>query len=200
MLKYKSLEDWLDELAKRESSNNYKAINQYNYLGKYQMGEGALTDTGYYSGHSPGYVQEWKGNFLGKDNVYSKEDFLNNAQAQENAIRDYMKTQWRYLKSENSDKYIGSKINGIDITPSGLLTGAHLNGFSAAGKYLRSNGKYIPKDGNGVSIEDYIKQFNGYDVSEITDPSYYSPKWGQTKQDFVEQKAKQGANMIGQVA
>ena len=54
MTKYKTLEEWLEELAKRESNGNYSAVNPFGYLGKYQMGEGALTDVGYYNGRSPG--------------------------------------------------------------------------------------------------------------------------------------------------
>jgi len=200
MQNYKSLEEWLEELAKRESSGRYFIENNYGYLGKYQMGEAALSDVGYYNGHSKGYKQEWSGKFTGKDNVYSKEDFLNNPQAQENAIRDYMKKQWNYLKSEKSDQYIGKRINNIEITPSGLLTGAHLNGFSEAGKYLRSFGRYIPKDGNGTSIEEYLQKFGGYDVSEITNPNYYSPNFEKTKSDIVKDTVDNYSKTISKVA
>lgn len=196
MTKYKTLEEWLEELAKRESNGNYSAVNPFGYLGKYQMGEGALTDVGYYNGRSPGNHQEWRGKFLGKDGVFSKEDFLNNPHAQENAIKDYVKKQWQYLKSEKSHNYVGTKINDIDITPSGLLAGAHLTGYVQAGKYLRSNGKYIPKDGNGVSIEEYIKNFGGYDVAEIIDPNYYSPRFPQTKEEKVDQILNKTSNVI----
>ena len=200
MKKYKSMEEWLEELAKRESSGNYSAVNNYGYLGKYQMGEAALSDVGYYKGHSRSNNQEWKGKFSGKDGVFSREDFLHNQQAQENAIRDYMKKQWSYIKNDKLTNYVGSNINGIDITESGLLGGAHLKGLGGVGKYLRSNGKVQPTDANGTNVEEYIKKFGGYDVSEITDPTYYSPKWNQTQSDYVGQKSTQGANMIGQVA
>ena len=36
---------------------------------------------------------------------------INELRTQENAIRDYMKMQWQYLKSEKSNNYIGSKVN-----------------------------------------------------------------------------------------
>lgn len=199
MKKYKTLEELLEELGMKESSGNYSAVNPLGYMGKYQMGEMALSDIGYYKKDNGKYNNDWSGRFTGKNNVYNKEDFLNNPQAQENAIRDYMKMQWQYLKSEKSNNYIGSKINDIDITPSGLLTGAHLTGYSEAGKYLRSNGKYIPKDGNGVSIEKYLKQFGGYDVSEITDSNYYAPRFLQTKEENVEQILNKPSNIIQDV-
>ena len=104
------------------------------------------------------------------------------------------------MQNNGSTKAIGSTINGIPITESGLLSGAHLVGHGETAKYINSNGKYIPMDQNKVSIEEYIKKFGGYDISEITDPNYYAPKFGQTKGDFVEQRAKQGSNMISQVA
>ena len=40
--------DFFEQLGFRESSGNYKAINSIGYLGKYQMGEYALIDVGYY--------------------------------------------------------------------------------------------------------------------------------------------------------
>lgn len=47
MNKYKPFEEWLEDLGFSESSNNYQAVNPFVYIGKYQMGEGALIDTGY---------------------------------------------------------------------------------------------------------------------------------------------------------
>ena len=44
----KSFEHFLYDLGARESGGNYKAFNKYGYAGKYQMGEAALIDAGYY--------------------------------------------------------------------------------------------------------------------------------------------------------
>ena len=44
----KTLQDFLNDLGARESGGNYKAFNRYGYAGKYQMGEAALIDCGYY--------------------------------------------------------------------------------------------------------------------------------------------------------
>lgn len=200
MTKYMTLEELLEELGKRESSGNYSAVNNFGYLGKYQMGEGALSDIGYYKGSSPGVTQEWRGKFSGKDNVYSKEDFLKNQQAQENAIREHLKRQWQILQSNGSTKYVGSKINGIEITPSGLLAGAHLSGGGNVTKYLRTNGRDIHKDGFGTSVEKYMRNFGGYDVSELIDPNYYAPKIAGTKEEFNNKVINQGKNLISAVA
>ena len=163
----KTLNDFLTDLGARESGGKYTAFNKYGYAGKYQMGEMALVDAGYYVKPNRKYNNDWSGKFLGKDGVFSIQDFLNNPSAQENAQIIYKKKQWTYLKSVGADKYVGKIINGFKITPSGLLAGAHLKGAGSVIKYLKSNGQLIEKDGFGTSVESYMKKFAVYDVSEI---------------------------------
>ena len=162
----KTLQDFLDALGKRESGGNYKAFNKYGYAGKYQMGEAALIDAGYYKKQGK-YNNDWTGTFTGRDNVYSIQDFLNNPKAQENAQISYKKRQWLYLKAVGADKFLGKFINGYMITQSGLLAGAHLKGAGGVIEYLKSSGRANPKDAFGTSVESYMKNFSGYDVSSI---------------------------------
>ena len=42
------LETYYNAIGKRESGNNYKSVNSVGYIGKYQMGEAAMIDAGYY--------------------------------------------------------------------------------------------------------------------------------------------------------
>lgn len=163
----KTLEQFLNELGMKESGGNYKAFNKFGYAGKYQMGERALIDAGYYCKPSRKYNNDWSGKFLGKDEIWSIRDFLNNPKAQENAQKIFKKKQWGYLKAVGADKYLGLIINGILITPSGLLAGAHLKGAGSVIKYLKSNGQIIEKDGFNTSIEDYLREFSNYDVKEL---------------------------------
>lgn len=163
----KSLEQFLTDLGARESGGNYNAFNKYGYAGKYQMGEMALADCGYYKKPSGKYNNDWSGTFTGKDGIGSVQDFLNNPTAQEKAQLIFKKRQWGYLKAVGADKYIGQFINGYKITASGLLAGAHLKGAGSVIKYLKSDGKTIEKDGFGTSVETYIKQFADYDVNKI---------------------------------
>ena len=163
----KTLSDFLNALAKSESGGKYKAFNKYGYAGKYQMGEMALVDAGYYTKPNRKYNNDWTGMFTGKDNVHSIQDFLNNPCAQENAQLIYKRKQWIYLKAVGAHNYVGKTINGIVITPSGLLAGAHLKGTGSVIKYLKSNGQIAEKDGFGTSVETYIKNFAGFDVSEL---------------------------------
>lgn len=164
----KTLHDFLNDLGARESGGDYKAFNRYGYAGKYQMGEMALIDCGYYKKPSKKYNNDWSGIFIGKDGVNSIQDFLNNPTAQENAQIIFKKKQWNYLKAVGADKYLGQNINGYRITASGLLAGAHLKGVGSVINYLKSGGKNVGKDAFGTSVENYIKNFANYDVSEIT--------------------------------
>ncbi|HIS83060.1 TPA: hypothetical protein IAD41_05585 [Candidatus Scatenecus faecavium] len=164
----KTLDDFYNDLGARESGGNYKAVNTAGYIGKYQMGEAAMVDAGYYKRKpNNNYNNKWDGEFTGKDGIYSVEDFLNSPQAQENAQRIYKQKQWSYIKNF-AQKYDGKVINEIPITQSGMLAATHLLGQGKLKEYLQSNGKYIPKDGYGTSIEEYLKKFAGYDVSGIT--------------------------------
>lgn len=165
----KNTQDFYNDLGARESGGNYKAINRWGYVGKYQMGEAALVDTGYYNKKSKNYNNDWSGQFTGKDGIYSLNDFLKNKQAQENAQYEFKKTQWKQLKNLGADKYIGKKINGNKITASGILAAAHLKGPGNVISYLKSNGINNSKDGFGTSVEDYIEHFSGYDISDITE-------------------------------
>ena len=163
----KTYKDFLNDLGARESGGNYQAFNKYGYAGKYQMGEAALIDAGYYKKASKIYNNDWSGVFTGKDGINSIQDFLNSPQAQENAQICFKKCQWRYLKALGADKYINKIINGYTITQSGLLAACHLKGAGSVAKYLNSNGKINEKDAFKNSVENYLKQFAGYDVKEL---------------------------------
>lgn len=164
----KTLKNFLEDLGARESGGDYKAFNKYGYAGKYQMGEAALIDCGYYKKPSGRFNNDWSGQFLGKDGINSIQDFLNNPDVQEKAQILFKRKQWGYLKAVGAHYYLGQTINGIEITASGLLAGAHLKGAGSVINYLKSGGQNVQKDAFGTSVESYIKKFAGCDVSQIT--------------------------------
>jgi hypothetical protein len=128
--------NFLNALGQRESSGNYHAVNQFGYLGKYQMGEGALIDTGYYTADGTA-ANDWQpSHFTGKGGINSKAQFLASPEAQEAAIRAYMDKQWQYIASVQ--KYDGQVLGGVKITISGMLAGAHLVGNGGVKTYLNS--------------------------------------------------------------
>ena len=58
---------------------------------------------------------------------------------------------------------MGKKKNGIKITLSGLLAGAHLLGPSNVKKFLDYG--YVKKDDYGTPITEYIEKFGGYKIT-----------------------------------
>jgi integrating conjugative element protein (TIGR03758 family) len=155
--------DFLHDLGVRESGLKPAKVNGYGYTGLFQMGEAAMIDAGYYK--SDGTAKnDWKGVFTGKNGISSLNDFKNNPDAQIKAIADYEAVQWNVIQNLGLSSYIGQTINGVQITQSGLIAGAHLVGYGGLQKYLSSNGTKDVPDGNGTPISQYIQKFGGYTI------------------------------------
>src|SRR6185503_6925283 len=80
--------DFLNSLAKRESSMDPTKINGFGYAGLFQMGEAALQDAGYYRG-DPTRSNDWTGRWTGKGGINGLADFLHNPDAQVKAVVAY---------------------------------------------------------------------------------------------------------------
>jgi hypothetical protein len=132
---------FLDDIGFRESSNNYKAVNQFGYLGKYQFGRKTL-------------------NSLGFENVSNRE-FLENVSIQEEAMYALLNHNKKILRKQ-IQKYHGQTIHGIYITESGILAAAHLAGAGNVRKFFRKG--YEFKDGNGTKMTSYMTLFSGYNL------------------------------------
>jgi len=138
----KNQNKFLDDIGFRESSNNYKAVNQFGYLGKYQFGRNTL-------------------NAIGFDSI-SNYEFLSNPSIQEEAMLTLLKKNKHTLRREIK-KYVGQTINGIYITESGILAAAHLGGAGNVKKFFRKG--YEFKDGNGTEMTSYMVRFASYDLN-----------------------------------
>jgi len=138
----KTFEKFLDDLGQLESGGSYKAVNQYGYMGKYQLGRAALTQIG-----------------LGS---ITKEQFLDNPELQEASIRMLLKENKRMLATYIG-KYQSRVIGGIYITESGILGAANMAPQGTI-DFLTSDGDSIFKDGNGVPITKYLEKFSGYKI------------------------------------
>ena len=134
----KNMDLFLHDIGHRESGNRYNIVNQFGYMGKYQFGKATLRTL--------------------KIKV-SKEAFLNSPDLQEYAMLQNLLYNKKRLQ-KYIDRFEGQEINGILITESGILAAAHLGGAGSVKKWFRT-GK-ITKDGNGVKITQYMKQFSGY--------------------------------------
>tara|TARA_R110001592_G_scaffold32598_1_gene114077 strand:+ start:4651 stop:5193 length:543 start_codon:yes stop_codon:yes gene_type:complete len=130
---------FLHEIGLRESSNNYHAVNQFGYLGKYQFGRKTLDALGY------------------RD--VTNREFLENHSIQEEAMYALLTHNRKVLRRQIS-KYVGQTVGGVYITESGLLAAAHLAGPGNVRKFLRKG--YEFKDGNGTKMTSYMIRFSNY--------------------------------------
>ena len=122
-----------------ESSHRYDVVNQYGYLGKYQISHKYLNNFG----------------FTGTD-----KEFLGDKLSQELVMANYTYSNIRFIKKYNLTRFIGEEINGIEVSLFGMMASAHLVGIKSLTDYLNTNGKVITKDGNDTSIEKYMKVFS----------------------------------------
>ena len=133
---------FLEDLGKRESSGNYRAVNQFGYLGKYQFGRKTL-------------------NALGYDNVSNRE-FLENHSIQEEVMYALLLHNKKILR-RTINKYSGTTVNGIYISESGILAAAHLAGPGNVKRFFRKGYEFL--DGNGTKMTSYMKKFSGYNLN-----------------------------------
>ena len=133
---------FLDAIGFRESTNNYKAVNQFGYLGKYQFGRKTL-------------------NAIGFEDISNRE-FLANPSIQEEAMLVLLKRNKRTLRREIK-KYVGKTINDVYITESGLLAAAHLAGAGNVRRFFRKGKNFA--DGNGTKMTSYMIKFANYNLN-----------------------------------
>lgn len=149
-------------IGERESSNNYRAVNQYNYLGKYQFGAARLVDMGYirqdyqrrYGNSAVNYPEAW----TGKDGISSKDDFLGAPVVQEQVMDRSLRNSYQSIVN-------GSGVDGSAADPGrmgGLLYLAHNQGNTTAVRFLNSGGHQQTADGNGqTSVRAYEIGYEG---------------------------------------
>ena len=140
----KSYIGFKEKMGYRESRGNYFIVNNYGYMGKYQFGKTAL-------------------DFYG---VEDSEEFLTKPELQEKLFKISISYNKWQLQDE-IEKYAGKRIGGVLVTESGILAAAHLAGAKNVKKYFATNGRNSFTDANGTTIRNYMKSFQGYDLSLI---------------------------------
>ena len=133
-----------EALGFKESGGDYKIINEFGYMGKYQFGRGTLEMIG----------------------IRDTNLFLNNPDLQEAAFyANASRNKW--ILRRDIARFTNKVVNGITITESGILAAAHLAGPGNVKKFLRSGGTNSFSDGFGTSIKHYFSKFKGYDTSFV---------------------------------
>ena len=140
-IKFKGHYEFLNDLGFRESSNNYKIVNKWGYMGRYQFGMETLKALGIST---------------------TKSEFLNSPLLQEEAMELLLKDNKRILK-KLINKYEGKVLHGVKVTESGILAAAHLGGAGNVKKWFRRGTQF--KDAKGTSITSYMKRFEGYTLN-----------------------------------
>ncbi|SDD67964.1 hypothetical protein SAMN05428966_105150 [Massilia sp. PDC64] len=168
--------EFLTALFASEGGGTLDVENKFGYIGKYQFGEDALLDLGYYKGDKSKnrtalgkFKYDWTGDWTGKNGATSKDVFLKNEAIQDAAARDWVNLLCKRMKRYDLAKYIGSTIGGVEITESGIIAAAHLKGFGSAKhpgviQFLRSNGATDGSDAFGTKVSDYMRKFADYDL------------------------------------
>ena len=144
----------------KESSNNYSIVSDLGYLGAYQLGEQALVDIGWVNNDSA-YDNSLTGGFTGLFGVQSVADFLANHAAQDAAADAWFQRVWIQIRANDQEFYDQQTLNGVTLTISGMIAGAHLMGANHGGlrTFIDSGGTSVPDDDNNVPITQYITQF-----------------------------------------
>ncbi len=141
----KSYIGFKEAVAFKESRGDYGVVNQFGYMGKYQFGKGTLDLIGV---------------------KISRSEFLSNPELQEKAFYAYLSRN-KWVLRRDIKWFVGKRMNGIEVTESGILAAAHLAGPNAVKRYLRSGGVEGFADAFGTTIRYYMKRFGGYDTSFV---------------------------------
>jgi hypothetical protein len=137
---------FMDRIARIESDGNYKVVNRYGMMGKYQFSPSTVRALGF---------------------RISNQQFLKNPDLQDTVMLAYMKANYRELKYL-IDRYDGKTKHGIKITRAGILAGAHFAGSGGVVTYLTSDDEYGIIDGNGTSIRKYMSSFSNFKLPPLS--------------------------------
>jgi hypothetical protein len=142
---------YLENIARRESSGRARVVNRYGYLGKYQFSPKTL----------------WS---LGREFKVTRDEFLGNVALQDRAMVEYLRDN-REMLEEIIVRYDGQWYNGIYVTESGILAGAHLVGPQGLMAFFDTDYTICSRtrcrrprtvDGNGTHVGEYVEKFSGY--------------------------------------
>lgn len=142
----RTFEQFAQALALQESGGEYKALNRFGYLGRYQFGLARLTDLGLCR-RKPGTTGYANQNFEWIP-PHTETEFLNSPILQDRIFQTHIADLRRQLKQFES----------------GLVAAAHLLGVGGV-KHLLFEGE-VDKDANGTSALDYIKKFASFDLDQ----------------------------------
>lgn len=163
-----SIGSFTDDIVKKESGGNYQATNpNSSAAGKYQF----LWNT-------------WRDEIAQFTGVKSKQDFLNNPEAQDRFYNEY------YLPNELLPAVKRLKSKGFNLDTDTLAKLVHFRGEKGAYDYLTGKVGDKPESYN-MSISKYIRQTGGYAQTGI--------KYNNQGQPYLEQELFKVDNSKGYI-
>jgi hypothetical protein len=140
------LQKFLKKMGHYEGLGSYQTVNSHGYLGLYQFSPRTLRVMGFH---------------------VTKDEFLNNPSLQDSVMIALMREHARELRPVIQE-FAGTYYQGVLVTKSGILAGAHLVGSGGVLSFFYPDRySYRTADGNGTSIILYLKQFADYNLKGI---------------------------------
>lgn len=149
-----------EAIGKRESGGKYDAVNQFGYLGKYQMGLMALEDSGLVKTGTSKKGQSRK-TVMDESNwtiVGGAKAFLKSPQLQERVMREYTE---RNLRTLQQLRLVTSTTSPERVA--GLLAASHLIGPGGVKKHGLDG-----QDGNGTKASEYFQLASTAEVRQAS--------------------------------
>ena len=146
-------------MKKYESSGEYDKENDEGMVGAYQFSPQRLDDWF----NSVNSLPPGKFNKAGKGMLsVSKETFKNDPELQDRAFRWHISDIQKYIDKHKLQRYIGKKINGVEVTTNGLIGVAHLGGKRGMRTFLENDGKNDSDkvDKYGTRLTDYLRKLS----------------------------------------
>lgn len=140
ILSMNDLHIFLDSIAYLESRGVPTVVNKFGMMGKYQFSPITLSFLGY--------------------NV-SKDEFLSDEDLQDRAMLSYLRSNYRELYPLFI-QYEGKYVNGVKITLSGVLAGAHFAGAGGMKKFLTQS--IETTDYFGTNLSYYMNRFAAFNI------------------------------------
>lgn len=138
-----------DDIVRKESGGDYRAVNpNSSAAGKYQFLWGTRPGKG------------WQDEIKAFTGVRTKEEFLNNPQAQDSFYNDY------YLPKELLPAVKRLKNKGFNLDTDSLAKLVHFRGEQGAMDYLTGKASDQPEAYN-MKTSNYIKQTGGYNYAQV---------------------------------
>jgi len=149
---------YVQDLGARESGGDYKAKNQFGFLGKYQFGLARLSDLGLCT-RVAGTTGAANRNFTWVP-PYSEAAFLGTPALQDQCFDVHVGryANWMALKYTQA---MGRVFCGVTVTVSGAIAVCHLVGLGGFMDLIKG---HDAQDANGTHASEYAGKFGGYAI------------------------------------